>query len=247
MPRSEPNDDTRSQPTLPFRTWGGARSGAGRPRAGARLSRVAHGARAAHRKHQPVHVTLRVRAGLPNLRERSLFLQIKQALAKSNEQQPDHFRLVHYSVQTNHLHLIAEASHGSALARGMQGLAIRIAKRLNAMLQRRGAVFSERYHARALRTPREVRMALAYVLLNRRHHWGERATMLAPWRTDACSSAGEFDGWRPLAGIEMPPPQRDIMRPGRSFLLAVLWRKHGLIDLDEIPGRDRERRRATRA
>ncbi|HEY6910167.1 MAG TPA: transposase, partial [Myxococcales bacterium] len=40
-------------------------------------------------------------------------------------------RVIHYSIQGNHLHLIVEAESPEALSRAMQGLATRLARRLN--------------------------------------------------------------------------------------------------------------------
>jgi REP element-mobilizing transposase RayT len=221
-----------------FRQWGGSRRGAGRKRRGKR--QVSHGARPVHSRHQPLHITLRVVDGLPSLRGKKPFRCIKRALALANTKGKhcEEFRVTHFSVQGNHAHLIAEASDRLHLSRGMQGLAIRVAKRVNRALERRGAVFAERFHARALRTPREVRHALAYVLLNeRRHLKAERGLTLPPWYFDPCSSASEFDGWRHVYGLAPPPePVRDVTAPPRTFLLCRLWRRHGLIVPDEVPG-----------
>jgi REP element-mobilizing transposase RayT len=158
--------------------------------------------------------------------------------AKNHAKHREEFRVTHYSVQGNHVHLVAEASDRLHLSRGMQGLAISVAKRVNHALVRSGALFAERYHARALRTPREVRHALAYVLLNeRRHLKAEQGLTLPPWYFDTCSSAHEFDGWRPVYGLSPPPPpEREVTAPARTFLLQRLWRKHGLISPDEVPG-----------
>ena len=80
------------------------------------------------------------------------------------------FRLVEYSVQNDHLHLIAEAEDQRCLSRGMQGLLIRIAKALNRLWERRGQVFRDRYHCRVLRTWWQVRNALRYVLNDALRH-----------------------------------------------------------------------------
>ncbi len=78
---------------------------------------------------------------------------------------------------------------------------------------------------------------MAYVLLNeRRHLAAERKLSLPPWYFDGCSSAAEFGGWRPLFGLDPPPPPKvDVMRPAQTFLLTKLWKKHGLIAPDEVP------------
>lgn len=219
--------------------WGGARPGAGRKRRS--KASVAHTPRPRHSPHHPLHVTLRVVPGLPSLRKRRLFRVVKLAfgLANTKGKHRSHFRVNHFSVQGNHLHLVTEATNELRLSRGVQGLAVRIARRLNASLARRGRVFSQRYHARALKTPRDVRNVLAYVLLNeQRHLFKSRRLTLAPWYYDPCSSAAEFDGWRPIHGLDPPPkPRREVTAPPRSNLLRVLWRRHGLIAPYEIPGK----------
>ncbi|MEO8177864.1 MAG: transposase [Deltaproteobacteria bacterium] len=150
-----------------FRTWGGARKGAGRPPK-ARAAGVSHLRRPSHSRHHPLHVTLRVQRDVPSLREHSLFVLVRKALAAGKQQFG--FSLVHFSVQRDHLHLIAEANERRALSRGVQGLSIRLALAINRHLERKGRLFVDRYHARALKTPREVRFALRYVLLNARKH-----------------------------------------------------------------------------
>jgi hypothetical protein len=129
-------------------------------------------------------------------------------------------------VQRDHLHLIVEAEDGRALSRGIQGLAIRLAKALNRVLCRRGRVWGDRYHVRALSTPREVRKALVYVLQNwRKHMPGIRGL-------DPCSSAVWFSGWR--RAIPTEAARSPVVAP-RSWLAAVGWRRLGLIGDDEAP------------
>jgi putative transposase len=159
-----------------FRTRGGARKGAGRPANGERAG-VSHLRRPPLSFRHPVHVTLRVARGIQNLRGSALFRTVRNALAKAKERFA--LRLIHFSVQRDHLHLIVEASDRRALSRGIQGLSIRVARALNHRLHRRGKVFADRYHARALKTPRETGSALRYVLLNARKHESTRASTSA--------------------------------------------------------------------
>jgi REP element-mobilizing transposase RayT len=81
------------------------------------------------------------------------------------------FRVVHYAVMRDHVHMIVEANDRIALARGMQGLGIRIARRLNRLMERSGRILSDRYHAHILRTPTETKHARHYLLTNARHHY----------------------------------------------------------------------------
>ncbi len=140
-----------------FTNWGGKRKGAGRKPKGEKAG-VSHAKRPALAARFPVHVTLKLVQGLPSLRQKSAFLVVKQAFARASERFG--FRLVHHSVQSNHVHLLVEAQDERALSRGMQGLGVRIARSLNTFWQRAGRVLVDRYHARILRTPREVRNAL---------------------------------------------------------------------------------------
>jgi len=139
------------------RTWGGKRRGAGRKPSGRKVG-VPHRTRAAHDARHPVHVTLRASQGLPSLRMEPLFPAIRRGLAEASR---SGLRVLQFSVQRDHVHLLVEALDVRTLSRGLQGLAIRIAKGVNRVLRRRGRVWADRFHARILRTPREVRNALA--------------------------------------------------------------------------------------
>src|SRR5260221_4318863 len=149
---------------LPFAT-----SRLPRSRRRQRLARagVPHRVRPVHCHRHPVHVTLRRARLLPSMREESLFLAVRGALARASR---SWFRVVQFSVQADHVHMIVEARDKPSLSRGMTGLTVRLARAFNAALGRRGAIWAERYHSRALETPREVRNGLVYVLMNRRKH-----------------------------------------------------------------------------
>jgi REP-associated tyrosine transposase len=148
---------------LPIRTWGGRRAGAGRKPTPGRRPGVSHRARAPHDPRCPVHVTLRARTGLPSMRDANAFDAVRAALSAASGAR---FRVLHFSAQADHLHLVVEADTPTGLVRGLQGLAIRVARAVNRTLHRSGAVWADRYHARSLSTPREVRNALVYVLNN---------------------------------------------------------------------------------
>jgi len=184
-----------------------------------------------------VHVTLRVRAGVPSLRGGALVREWRRSLAEASER--GNFRVTHYSLQGDHAHLIVEAKGKEALAAGMKSIAARLARAVNRVSRRSGAVLDGRYHHRLLRTPREVRRALAYVLLNARRHWAKaRARQRPPPpRLDEASSARWFDGWRPEAAHRLPEAREDPeVARARSWLLRIGWRRHGLVDPTELPG-----------
>jgi len=180
---------------------------------------------------------MRVLAGLPRLRVRPALRILWRCMAAGRDRFG--FRLVQFSIQGNHVHLIAEAPDRRALARGMQGLAVRFAKNLNKGWGRAGTVFADRYHDRVLRTPREVRMALCYVLNNALHH-GQVFVREGVAVPDPCSSAPWFDGWLGLLAPRAPPGLAPVVA-ARTWLVTIGWRRHGRIAVDEVPGEARLR------
>jgi REP element-mobilizing transposase RayT len=211
---------------------GGPRVGAGRPRG--KRSIVHHVRREVLPRDCPAHVTLRVRTSVPSLRRGTFVRELRRAFRESCIR--DGFRVAHFSIQRDHLHLLVEATGKQALGRGMKSIGPRVARAVQRVFRRSGPILRGRYHVRALRTPREVRYALAYVLLNARKHWNQRFGSAPPVRLDAASSAEWFDGWarsaQPLSSREPPP-----IAPPRTWLLRTGWRRHGLIDPAEVPGR----------
>jgi len=149
-----------------FKTWGGKRKGAGRPRKGER--RVEHVTRPVLKERFPVHVTWRMKDHVWNLRAKRRLSVLQKAFAQGQKASS---QIVHYSVMGNHVHLLAEATDARALSRGMQGLGIRVARGLNQVMEKRGGVLRDRYHARILRTPTEVKRVRFYLLNNARHHF----------------------------------------------------------------------------
>jgi len=193
---------------------------------------VPHRARPAHCSRHPVHVTFRRARHLPSLRTQSLFSSLRRAFSRTAR---SWFRVVQFSVQADHVHLIVEALDKGSLSRGMTGLLVRLARAFNRALGRRGGVWSGRFHSRALRTPREVRNGLVYVLMNHRKHAapGDSHAMNG---LDAFSSAVWFEGW---AGPPSPGPPLSWHDPpvalSETWLARIGWKRHGLIRFDESP------------
>ena len=213
--------------------WGGRRKGAGR-KPGPN-PRDPHRTRAPLAARHPCHVTLKVRKRLPSLRSRRLVKELERSFAAACER--GRFRVAHYSIQPDHVHLIVEATSNADLASGMKSIGARLARAVNRVFSNRGPVLVDRYHRHVLRTPREVRNALAYVLLNARHHLAKLGRRLpAAPVVDPASSGRWFAGWTRIRGEPAPPElPAPVARP-RTWLLDAGWRRHGLISPVEIPG-----------
>lgn len=161
-----------NQLSFPCHGRGGYRPGSGRKRGG----RVSHHGRQAFAVPIPLHAVWRTRRDVRSLRGKRLWRQLRESFRRCCEKEG--FGLVHFSVQGTHVHLIVEADSVDLLSRGMQGLGVSMAKRINFTLARQGPVFEDRYFARRLRTPTEVANAVDYVLRNEEHH--RRLQGLAP-------------------------------------------------------------------
>ena len=212
---------------------GGWRPGAGRKK---QKGTISHLTRPAFASRFPQHVTMRLGAKTPAIASEWLMKRVIRPCIALCEK--PFFRVVEFNVLSNHVHLICEADDAMTLARGVQGLAIRLARRLNTALKRRGKFFGPRYHAVALRTPTQVRNTLRYVLLNRKHHAAASKRFFAGW-VDPYSSGVWFRDW------QAPVRSNDVIshlvnsdaptRPPRTWLLRIGWRRAGPISYDDRP------------
>jgi putative transposase len=163
------------------------------------------------------------------MREPVLFRELRRRIGDANRSTHlrDAFRVVHFSVQDNHIHMVVEAHDASSLSRGVQGLAVRLARRTNKLLGITGSFWDHRFHSRELAAPRAVRNAIVYVLMNVKKHGGDFPGI------DPMSSAPWFaDGFvQRLEPRAEPPPTR----ASHTWLGNVGWRRRGLLRVDERP------------
>ncbi len=241
MARKAETKRSQVTPELPFpKGRGGARKGAGRKAELDERGKRVHGThskRPIFTRHRPLLVTVNFVQGLPSLRRVDLGSRVCAAIEAGNQR--DDFRVVHLALLSNHLHMICEADGPEALARGMKGLGGRIAKAVNALLHRKGAVISGRYDLQVLQSLQQVRNAVAYVLRNGEHHG-----LGHPWRTgdgvptvDRWTSAAWFSGWRdPVLNVPDGGCGAGVVRPARTYLMHKAFDGVGLSYRDPIPG-----------
>jgi REP element-mobilizing transposase RayT len=198
------------------------------------------------KERHPLHVVLRVVPEVGSLRRRKMYKAIRGATITAALR--ERFRIVHVSIQRTHVHMLVEAAHRAALGRGMHGFQISAARNINTALgdgarRRRGTVFADRYHVEVITTPTRARAALAYVLLNWRHHKEDQQGLAATWLIDPFSTGALFGDWKELEDKDWMWPLREtydpllVFRP-RSWLLreGYLRGKGGLISAREVPG-----------
>jgi REP element-mobilizing transposase RayT len=210
-----------------------------------------------------VHISYTAAGDIPTLRQPDIHQAIEDCLReiadrhrkaqRARDAGPDQkhadFRVVHYSIQRSHLHLIVEALNRQALSRGLKGLAVRVAKRINKLVGREGPLFVDRYFERVLKSPKQARSCLLYVLNNARRHAVQAGLVCEPGWVDPCSSGRFFDGWRlPIASsrrrslraragpVKAAAEHAPTVSRPHTWLLAKGWRRHGLLPVDEVPG-----------
>ena len=213
---------------------GGRRPGAGRKRT-SRL--VMHRRRPPHALRYPSHVTVTFVRSLGNLRQQRIFETLREIFRRPKI---PGFHVCEFSIQTDHVHLVVEATNRKAFSSGMRSLSIRCGLRLNGLFgRRRGKVVRDRYHRRDLFSARQVRAVLRYVLLN-----GHKHGVVAEGMLDPFSSASSFQGWLVLYTLDddlqpratgdpllAVPPEARGAKPVRAWskLLSEDWRELGLI------------------
>jgi REP element-mobilizing transposase RayT len=220
---------------------GGKRAGAGRKKS--KRAGCPHKKRPVLKRYHPVHVVLRVHQDMGSLRKRHMYKALREAtITAARREQREHeigrFRIIHISIQRNHVHLLVEADHKQALSSGMQSFQISAAKHLNSAVsikretRRRGTVFPDRFHQEIITTPRQARNALAYVLNNWRKHREDQSALTRKWNVDAFSTGPLFAGWTEREGEPLLWRWRDTYQPlvvylPDTWLLQVGWREKG--------------------
>lgn len=228
----------------------GARKGerrkrVGRPKKGLRASER-HETRLRLRASEPAHVIVRAHRDIGSLRKHDVFHAIREALITVWKLE-DSFHIVQFSVQRTHIHLLVEATDRLALAKGMQTFGISAAKHINALIRdkdgkrRRGPVFPDRYHVKILKTPRQVRNCLSYVLNNWRHHGEDKLEIAKDWVIDPFASGLFFTGWMEREdkgySYRAPPGYLGfVVWQPILWLLREGWTQWGLISAFEVPG-----------
>jgi putative transposase len=182
----------------------------------------------------PQHATLRVLDVAGRLRRRSAFRLVRQAMLVSAPRKD--FRIIHVSVQGNHIHLICEAASAAALGAGMRSFKTSLARRINRMLGRSGAVFADRYHVESLGTVRQVRNAICYVLNNWRRHGEDRDA--TSW-LDPFSTACHYEGWVERDRFRYRRVDAEDVLPKhepQTWLLRDGWKRAAPISVWDRPG-----------
>lgn len=136
---------------------GGRRPGSGRKRIHSKG--IAHRIREKVNHRTPLHINFKFKA---YIRNKYCLKLLKRAILNA---QSHGLWVVHFSLQSNHVHLIVEAESNVLLTKAMRSLTVTFAKGL-----RKGKVQVERYHLHVLKSIKETQNAIHYVLFNKQKH-----------------------------------------------------------------------------
>jgi REP element-mobilizing transposase RayT len=225
---------------------GGKRRGAGRKPKSYRAGSP-HAERPSVKASNALQVVLRVVPAVGSMRRRKMYKAVRDASVVAAIR--ERIRIIHISIQRTHIHLLVEAEDKLALARGMQGFQISMARNINTALgpdkhrRRRGPVFADRYHLVVITSPRQARNAVSYLLNNWRKHGEDRGADSRAWMVDPFSSGFSFPDWRELeheALMWKIPENRKTYEPlivyrPRSWLLEKGWKLAGPISVWDAP------------
>lgn len=199
--------------------WGGKRKRAGRKN---RTSTVNHMKREKVEAKYPVHITIKLKKGVASLRGPKMVAAFKSSLQKAKKRG---LKVIHYAIESNHAHFFAESESNRAIRSGMASFGSSFGKSVRRVSGGKGSVFNGRYHLTVLKSPRQTKNAMAYVLLNHSKQQGAK-----PY-ADQKSSAPFFGDWRARLGeryrVNKPIPRPDYLSDAESWLGRVGWRRAG--------------------
>src|SRR5215831_9844198 len=206
---------------------GGKRRGAGRKPKGARAGER-HEARPDFKSYHPLHVVMRVVPAVGSLRRRKMYQALRDATITAALR--EWLRIVHVSLQRDHVHMLVEAEDKAALGRGMQGFEISAARNINTALgpgngqRRSGKVFTDRYHVEVITSPTQARHAICYILSNWRKHREDQSGLPSTWLVDPFSTGILFPDWLELQDQPWMWPIREdydplVVRTPQTWLL----------------------------
>lgn len=142
-------------------------------------------------KETVLHLTLKIKKEKSSLKNKFILKTLQNSIKKARLLG---LKVLQYTLEYDHVHLLVEASNNISLGKGMQSLGISFSKGINKIKGQKGSVFKTRYHFRKLKTPQEIKNALSYILGNGIKH-KEAFSILSPY--NSLSSVRDFKNLYP--------------------------------------------------
>ena len=115
------------------------------------------------KKASSLHLTIKVRENKADIQSKRILKALHHAIKRARLKG---LKVVHYTLEYNHVHLLVESVDNKTLHKGMQAFGITIAKAINKIKRSKGAVYKNRYHLRLISSPRQLKNVLHYIFNN---------------------------------------------------------------------------------
>jgi len=135
--------------------------GAGRP--AVHDPGIRHTERPVLTKSASLHLTVKIKRIKADLKNKSILSILKKAILNTRKQG---LRVIHYSLEFDHVHLLIEAENNLILAKGMQSFGVTFSKAINRLRKLKGGVYKHRYHFRRIVGARQLKNVLNYIFSN---------------------------------------------------------------------------------
>lgn len=110
-----------------------------------------------------LHLTVKILKDKAGIKNKQTLALLKHAILKARKKG---LRIIHFTLEYDHVHLLVEANDNEVLGRGMMVFGVTMAKGINRLKSIKGTVYKHRYHFRKINSPRELKNVLHYIFNN---------------------------------------------------------------------------------
>jgi REP element-mobilizing transposase RayT len=128
---------------------------------------IRHISREDIKKPTSLHLTIKVRENKADIKNKQILKALHHSIKRARMKR---LKIVHYTLEYNHIHLLVEAEIKQLVHQGMQAFGISLAKKINTIKRLKGTVYKHRYHLRKINSPRDLKNVLHYIFNNGIHH-----------------------------------------------------------------------------
>ncbi|MGZ3787001.1 MAG: transposase [Bacteriovorax sp.] len=128
---------------------------------------IRHTSRPFLKKPSSLHLTVKIKKNKAEMKNKSVFSLLKRAILNARRQG---LKVIHYSLEYDHVHLLIEAENNHILGKGMQAFGGTFSKAINRMRKLKGGVYKHRYHFRKISSARELKNVMNYIFTNGLKH-----------------------------------------------------------------------------
>lgn len=140
---------------------------------------IRHTERPKFKNARSLHLTIKVRENKADIKSIKLLKALHHAIKRARLMK---LKIIHYTLEYNHVHLLVEADTHHALHRGMQAFGISFSKAINKTKRLKGTVYKHRYHFRQICSSRELKNVLHYIFHNGIKH-GRTSSLIDPFNS----------------------------------------------------------------